>query len=574
MREDARSFNEPARGTRGLPPLLVVIVAAAAAALTTPAPAVAAVLMTPATCEVPVTGRYDVGFKTDFAIPATMGAGTRQQFPVNTTLTLPEDLQRVLRLIGVATVEPKQISFSTLVDPVPSSVAQPRASGPAVSLPEAPSGPLTLTATGTQVVVAPVYDGPMAFTLRSPIEFGVIFRDPAGEEIRLYDDSLPDTDQDRSFTEVSCGFAASPAVIGSTTIVAPVPDAVDFFGNTRTARSITMNWYPPESHVANTRYVVTQRILSGPFYGDTISQTTTGTSATFSGLAPERFYGYTIRAETSSGSSTESPEYVAVTAPLSHPPSKPTGLRATGVTDRALQLSWDAAADDLNAVVGYDVYQDDVKLDRVGNLTKEITGLRAGATYRFRVVAIDDSGNETSSDEVAATTGLGTPRPLSFATSGRAALPSLVSDSFTISGSLQEDIYPSGLVTGSMRLFDRTLDLRSTSGLPVRGRIVIVPVGEFEGTASASSTQTLRQKLRVKIPEAKVYGVPVANLGNCQTRAASTATFSSTGKVLASGGSLVGTFPLSGFTGCASLNGIVDLGTSTGNSIALTLTGP
>jgi len=81
-------------------------------------------------------------------------------------------------------------------------------------------------------------------------------------------------------------------------------------------------------------------------------------------------------------------------------PSKPDTLDAT-VAGSTVTLKWTAARDN-DAVLAYVIYQDDVQIDSIPGLTKDVSGL-ADATYTFGVVSVDKSGNRSAAKTVDAT---------------------------------------------------------------------------------------------------------------------------------------------------------------------------
>jgi chitodextrinase len=83
-------------------------------------------------------------------------------------------------------------------------------------------------------------------------------------------------------------------------------------------------------------------------------------------------------------------------------PSAPV-LSASGTTNTTTNLAWTAATDNVG-VVGYEVYQGTTLRATVTTLTYAVTGLTAGTSYAFNVLAKDAAGNTTSSNVVNVTT--------------------------------------------------------------------------------------------------------------------------------------------------------------------------
>ena len=87
------------------------------------------------------------------------------------------------------------------------------------------------------------------------------------------------------------------------------------------------------------------------------------------------------------------------------PPSAPTNLNASNITTNSLTLDWTASTDNVG-VTGYDIYQDNVKINgaQVTGTSYNVSGLSTGTTYSFYVVAFDAMNNSTASSSTNATT--------------------------------------------------------------------------------------------------------------------------------------------------------------------------
>ncbi|MDP5275742.1 fibronectin type III domain-containing protein [Chengkuizengella axinellae] len=77
------------------------------------------------------------------------------------------------------------------------------------------------------------------------------------------------------------------------------------------------------------------------------------------------------------------------------PPSAPSNLTATGITETTVDLSWNASTDNVG-VTGYDVYQDSTYIGSPASTSFLVTGLTADTTYMFEIKAKDEAGNESS----------------------------------------------------------------------------------------------------------------------------------------------------------------------------------
>ncbi len=92
------------------------------------------------------------------------------------------------------------------------------------------------------------------------------------------------------------------------------------------------------------------------------------------------------------------------------PPDKVTGLTVTDAKDGKLDLSWDAAEDDVG-ISHYKIYQDGVFLRNSSDTTERITGLTNGQTYMYRVSAVDLAGKEGEPSDNASGTPTASPSP-------------------------------------------------------------------------------------------------------------------------------------------------------------------
>ena len=73
-------------------------------------------------------------------------------------------------------------------------------------------------------------------------------------------------------------------------------------------------------------------------------------------------------------------------------PSTPAALNASNVTSSSVDLSWNAASDNV-AVTGYDVYQGNTIVSSVAGTSATVSGLAPLTAYAFRVRAKDAAGN-------------------------------------------------------------------------------------------------------------------------------------------------------------------------------------
>jgi len=99
---------------------------------------------------------------------------------------------------------------------------------------------------------------------------------------------------------------------------------------------------------------------------------------------------------------------LTVAAPDSIPPSTPTNLAATAISQSEIDLSWSPSTDN-ELVLGYVVYRDTIAVATTSNTYFDDALLTASTTYDYNVQAFDNSYNYSSSTPDVATTTLPVP---------------------------------------------------------------------------------------------------------------------------------------------------------------------
>ncbi len=89
------------------------------------------------------------------------------------------------------------------------------------------------------------------------------------------------------------------------------------------------------------------------------------------------------------------------------PPSAPSGVTATAISQTEIDLAWTASTDDVG-VLGYRVYRDGNVIANIGTttLTYSDTGLTSSTLYTYFLSAFDGGGNESSTSTSASATTL------------------------------------------------------------------------------------------------------------------------------------------------------------------------
>ena len=86
------------------------------------------------------------------------------------------------------------------------------------------------------------------------------------------------------------------------------------------------------------------------------------------------------------------------------PPTTPTNLNVNETTASTVLLSWLPSTDNV-LVTGYNLYRDGVKIRTATTTNVNDSGLSAYTTYKYKVTAVDQAGNESiSSNEIPVTT--------------------------------------------------------------------------------------------------------------------------------------------------------------------------
>lgn len=165
--------------------------------------------------------------------------------------------------------------------------------------------------------------------------------------------------------------------------------------------SITILWSPSTDNVAVTDYEV--------FMNDTYLDNTSGaTTYTINTLSANTTYTFTVRAKDGAGNLSSHSTALSVTtsAPDTTPPTAPSNLTSPGKTDVSVQLSWDAATDNVG-VTGYDVYRDSVLVGSTvaSQLSFNDLSLQPLTTYTYYIKAKDANHNQSSaSNSITVTT--------------------------------------------------------------------------------------------------------------------------------------------------------------------------
>ena len=127
------------------------------------------------------------------------------------------------------------------------------------------------------------------------------------------------------------------------------------------------------------------------------------------GLTPATSYTYTVVGNTAGGSTSAPSIPVAITTlpaaggPDTEAPGAPGAFSGTAASSRQVSLTWTAATDNVG-IAGYQVTRDGSLIATVTTLSYVDSGLTAGTTYLYAVVAVDAAGNTSAPASTSVTT--------------------------------------------------------------------------------------------------------------------------------------------------------------------------
>ncbi len=172
--------------------------------------------------------------------------------------------------------------------------------------------------------------------------------------------------------------------------------------------SVTLSWDAAQDNLG----VVAYRIYGAPDGAGTgdnapMLAATEKDGTTVSGLTPATAYTFAVSAVDAAGNESPLGDPVRISTAAGDDtsgPSAPSQLRVTGKTATTVRLAWGAAVDN-RSVAEYRVYQGADVLGVSTSLSAQVSGLTAGSTHTFAVVAVDDAENESAhSNPVTVTT--------------------------------------------------------------------------------------------------------------------------------------------------------------------------
>jgi chitodextrinase len=250
------------------------------------------------------------------------------------------------------------------------------------------------------------------------------------------------------------------------------------------AAQVDLSWNAAADNVGVSGYTI---------YRDGVELTSvTGTTLTYSdtNTEPATSYTYTVDAFDLAGNHSAQSSAANITTP-DQPPSVPSGLIATAVSDTQVDLSWNASTDN-SVVAGYTIYRDGAVLTTVSGstLTYSDTSVSSGITYTYSLDAFDDAGNfSAQSDPVSITT------PDTIAPSAPGSLNAVVVGESRVNlswdaatdnvGVVGYGIYRNGAIL--IDVSSATLSFNDTSASPATSYTYVVDAFDQAGNHSLAS---------------------------------------------------------------------------------------
>lgn len=185
----------------------------------------------------------------------------------------------------------------------------------------------------------------------------------------------------------------APAQVGTVTPAA---------GDTQVA----LSWSAPDSGGSPITDYVIESSTDNATFTTFDDGTTTGTSATVTGLTNDTQYYFRVSAVNAIGTGTASSSATATPTPPGAPSAPQSPAATRGNTQVA--LSWSAPSNDGgSAITGYIVYQstDDATFTEAATpsgTSQTITSLTNGTTYYFKIAAVNSTGTGTQTSSVSA----------------------------------------------------------------------------------------------------------------------------------------------------------------------------
>jgi cellulose 1,4-beta-cellobiosidase len=173
------------------------------------------------------------------------------------------------------------------------------------------------------------------------------------------------------------------------------PSSPTSLAGTPGLNSASLTWTASTDNVGVTGYKV--------YRGGVLVGSPVGTSFAESGLTNGVAYLYTVKATDAAGNLSGASNQVSVTPADTQAPTVPTGIMLTQVAaTHSITVSWTASTDNV-AVQKYRVYRNGTLVGQPTTTTYSDAGLGNGATYSYRIAAVDAAGNASAQSPAVST---------------------------------------------------------------------------------------------------------------------------------------------------------------------------
>ena len=157
-----------------------------------------------------------------------------------------------------------------------------------------------------------------------------------------------------------------------------------------TAGTVDLSWTASSDNVGVAGYTV---LRDGVAIG-----TSATTRYSDTGLTAGRAYVYTVRANDAAGNTSAASTAITVSTTASgavkdtQSPTAPSGVHSMSESESTIDLMWSASTDN-TGVKSYTVLRDGSVVAQTAGTSFQDSGLRAGVTYRYEILATDAGGN-------------------------------------------------------------------------------------------------------------------------------------------------------------------------------------